>query len=201
MNWINIIIIAVLAYLIGSFSFGIFLSALQGKDIRKEGSKSSGATNVTRVMGLSLGLITFLGDFIKAIIAIWIGWLLEGTNGAMLAGVLAVIGHNWPVYYQFRGGKGVVCSVAVLLIICPLEGSIAAVLAVLVIWLTKFVSLGSLTYLFVAFVMLIILRGFHPYGWWSLILLALGIFQHRTNIKRLISGKENKLSFKKPDNK
>lgn len=201
MTWTNIIIIAVLAYLIGSFSFGIFLSALQGKDIRKEGSKSSGATNVTRVMGLSLGMITFLGDFIKAVIAIWIGWLLEGTNGAMLAGVLAVVGHNWPVYYQFRGGKGVVCSVAVLLIICPLEGSIAAVLAVLVIWLTKYVSLGSLTYLFVASVMLLILRGFHPYGWWSLILLALGIFQHRTNIKRLLSGKENKLSFKKPASK
>lgn len=197
MSWIKVIIIAVLAYLIGSLSFGIYLSALKGKDIRNEGSKSSGATNVTRVMGLSLGLITFFGDFVKAVLAILIGWLLEGTNGAMLAGILAVIGHNWPVYYQFRGGKGVVCSVAVILVLCPLEGSIAAIAAIAVIYFTRFVSLGSLTYLFVSFVMLLVIRGFHPYGWWSLILLTLGIFQHRTNISRLLSGKENKISFSK----
>lgn len=197
MDYLRLAVAALLAYLIGSFSFGIFVSASKGRDIRAEGSKSSGATNVTRVLGWGSGLITFVGDFVKAALSIWIGSALAGQTGALTAAVFAVIGHNWPVYYRFKGGKGVVCSIAALLLLCPLEAGIAAVLTILIIWASRYVSLGSLSFLLISSLLLLALRGPGDYFWWSLILLALGLFQHRSNIGRLIAGKENKLNFKK----
>jgi len=190
-------LVALVSYLIGSISSGIIISTLKGRNVRNEGSKSSGATNVTRVLGLSYGMLTFLGDFAKAGIAVFIGWLFAKTPGAMAASVFCVIGHNWPVYYNFKGGKGIVCSVAVVILLCPLEGLLAGAAAILVIWWTRFVSLGSLTFLVVSTITLFITRGAFPYGWWAVILLVMGLFQHRSNISRLISGTENKFSPKR----
>ena len=189
--------VALIAYLVGSFSSGIVLSAFKGRDIRKEGSKSTGATNVTRVMGVGYGLLTFLGDFIKASLAVWVGVLICGYPGAMVAGIYVVVGHNWPVYYQFRGGKGIVCSIAVLLLVCPVEALIAGALAILVIALTRYVSLGSLTMVGVSAVLILIFKPFVPHGAWALILLVLAVYQHRANIARLMRGEENKLNLKR----
>lgn len=195
------LLVALISYLVGSFSSGIVLSALKGKDVRKEGSGSSGATNVTRVLGPAFGLITFAADFLKACVALLLGYWIAGVNGALVASVFAVIGHNWPVYYRFQGGKGIVCSIAVLILMCPVEALIASAVTLVLIALTRYVSLGSLTALSLSFLLIVINRGFMPYGWWSLILLVLGVFQHRENIRRIIMGTENKLSFKrKPDN-
>lgn len=202
MNLPLFFLIALLAYLIGSFSSGIVLSALKGRDVRKEGSRSTGATNVSRVLGLSYGLLTFVADFLKACLALLAGFWIAGIKGAMTAAVFVVIGHNWPVYYRFQGGKGIVCSVAVLLLLCPPEALIASAAALLVIALSKYVSLGSLTVLALSFILISVNRGLMPYGWWSLILLVLGVFQHRENIKRILTGKENRFSLKsKPVNK
>lgn len=196
MNFFTAMLVAALAYLIGSFSFGIFISALQGRDVRKEGSKSAGATNVSRVMGIGFGLLTFLGDFIKATVAVFVGKWIAGPSGALLAGLFAVIGHNWPVYYRYRGGKGIVCSLAVLLWLFPVIGLIASGIAVLTIALTKYVSLGSLVLLASGCLMIVFQYSFWPEGLWALLLLALAIYQHRSNISRLLAGKENKFSFK-----
>ena len=197
MSLAQFLLTALIAYLIGSFSSGIFVSALKGRDIRKEGSKSSDATNVTRVLGPSYGLVTFLGDFLKSALALGAGYVIAGLNGALAASVFTVIGHNWPIYYQFQGGKGIVCSVAVVLLICPAEAGIAGAATILIIWLTRYVSVGSLSFLALSALLLIIRRGMVPYGWWSLILLALGLFQHRSNIARLLNGTENKFSLKR----
>ncbi|NLX83761.1 MAG: glycerol-3-phosphate 1-O-acyltransferase PlsY [Clostridiales bacterium] len=191
------LVIALFAYLIGSISSGIIISSFKGRDVRNEGSKSAGATNVTRVLGLSYGMLTFLGDFVKAGLALLIGWLFVKTPGAMVASVFCVIGHNWPVYYHFKGGKGIVCSVAVVILLCPPEGLIAGAAALLIIWLTRFVSLGSLLFLVVSTMTLFIFRGPYPYGWWAVILLIMGVFQHRSNIARLMNGTENKFSPKR----
>lgn len=191
------LIVALIAYLIGSVSSGIIISTLKGRDVRNEGSKSAGATNVTRVLGLSYGMLTFLGDFIKAALAVLAGFLIARMNGAMVAAVFCVIGHNWPLYYNFKGGKGIVCSVAVFILLCPLEGLIAGAAAILVIWQTRYVSLGSLTYLAVGTLLIMVLRGPYPLGWWALILLVMGIFQHRSNIQRLLAGTENKFNPKR----
>lgn len=197
MNTIGLFLSAVIGYLFGSFSTGLLMAGLAKVDIRKLGSKSTGATNVTRVMGFKNGLITFLGDILKAALAILIAWQIAGTNGGLIAGLFAVIGHNWPIYYSFQGGKGVACSVAVLVLNAPLEGAVACVVAVIVIAVTRYVSLGSLTLLLTAAVLLPFTRAFWPWGVWALALLILAAWRHKANIQRLLNGTENKFTGRK----
>lgn len=196
--------IAVIAYLLGCFSTGLTVSGAKGVDIRSRGSKNTGASNVLRVMGLKSGLITFVGDFLKATLACWIGsLLLPGATfgmerfGTMLAGLFAVIGHNWPVFYGFRGGKGVACSAAVIFFVNPLWGIISIAVCIVVIAITRFISLGSMTMLLCYMVLMCIAF----WGQWAtcvftLLLFVLCVWRHRANIGRLISGTENKLGQK-----
>lgn len=188
---------ALIGYLLGCFSTGSILSGLSKVDIRALGSKSTGATNVTRVMGLRSGLITFFGDMLKAAIAVLLGWAIAGRDGGLIGALFAVIGHNWPVFYDFKGGKGVACSVAILLLCTPWEGLIAGALAIAVIALNRYVSLGSLTMLLVAALLVPISRGIWPVGAWAILLFLLGAYQHRSNIDRLLKGKENKFTGRK----
>ncbi len=194
MHMLSLLAAALIAYLMGSLSTGLIISASAKVDIRNLGSRSTGATNVTRVMGLGHGLLTFLGDVGKAALAVLVGWWIAGKDGGLVAGLFAVIGHNWPVYYQWKGGKGVACSVAVLLLNTPLEGAIACVVALIAIGVTRYVSLGSLLMLFTAALLLPFTRGIWPYGVWAFVLLAIGVYRHRQNIGRLIRGEENKFT-------
>lgn len=189
------LIAAVLAYLLGSISPGIIISHRFGTDIRTQGSKSTGTTNMIRVMGWKYGLLTFGGDLLKASLAILLGCWLASEYGALLAGLMAVLGHNWPAFYQFRGGKGIACSIAVFLWICPIQALVGGAVAILVIAFTRYVSLGSLTFLLVAAVLAVFTRPFWPVGLWAIALLLLGVYQHRSNIRRLLDGKENKLNL------
>ncbi|NLC32633.1 MAG: glycerol-3-phosphate acyltransferase [Clostridiales bacterium] len=194
---IKLILSALIGYGIGCISTGLILSGKASVDIRDLGSRSTGATNMTRVLGLRLGLLTFLGDFVKAAVAVLIGTLIAGRDGSLISGLFVVIGHNWPFIYGFKGGKGIVCSSAVLLFATPIEGLISGILALLVIYISRYVSLGSLTLLFSAAILLLFTRGMWPYGAWGLLLLILAGFQHRANIKRLINGTESKFTGKK----
>lgn len=194
-------LVAVIAYLLGCFSTGLTVSGAKGVDIRSRGSKNTGASNVLRVMGLKSGLITFVGDFLKATLACWIGsLLLPGATfgidrfGMMLGGLFAVIGHNWPVFYGFRGGKGVACSAAVIFFVDPLAGILSIAVCIGVIALTRFISLGSMTMLLCYFILVCALR----WGQWglclfALLLLAMCVWRHRTNIQRLLHGTESKI--------
>lgn len=198
------LLIAVLAYLLGCFSTGITIANAKGVDIRAKGSKNTGASNVLRVLGLKSGLMTFLGDFFKAALACLIGWLLlpEGAFGvprfgAILAGLFSILGHNWPVFYHFKGGKGVACSAAVVFFVDPLWGILAIVLCLIVIATTRFISLGSMTMLLAYMVFMCAAY----WGEWvvcafTLILCVLCVWRHRTNIQRLLSGTENKIGQK-----
>ncbi len=194
MTALKLLLSAAVGYLLGCFSTGLMVSGKSKVDIRNLGSKSTGATNVTRVMGLRSGLITFLGDAIKAALAVLFGFWVAGRDGGLMAGLAAIIGHNWPVFYGFKGGKGIACSVAVLLLNTPMEGAIACVLAVLAIAITRYVSLGSLTLLLAAAVMLPFTRGLWPYGIWAIILFIIATYRHRSNIKRLLKGEESKFT-------
>ena len=195
------VLVAVVAYLLGCFSTGLTVSNAKGVDIRSKGSKNTGASNVLRVMGLKSGLVTFVGDFLKATLACWIGRLiLPGATfgverfGAMLAGVFAVVGHNWPVFYGFKGGKGVACSAAVILFVNPLWGIVSIAICIAVIALTRFISLGSMTMLFCYMVLMTIAF----WGQWTVclftaLLFAMCVWRHRANIGRLLNGTENKI--------
>lgn len=200
MSMLHIMLCAVIGYFMGCFSTGIILGDMAKIDIRKYGSKSTGTTNVIRVMGFRMGLMTFIGDFIKAVIAVLLGMMIGGRDGGLIAGLFSVIGHNWPVFYGFKGGKGIACSTAVLLLNVPLEGAISAAIAISVIYLSRYVSLGSLSLLFSAAVILPFTRGLWPVGAWALLLFIFAVYRHRTNIQRLMRGTESKFTGKKHDN-
>ncbi len=193
--------IAVAGYLLGCISTGILVSNKAGVNIRTVGSHNTGASNVLRVLGLKRGLITFLGDFIKATLACWVGsLLLPGTTfgipgfGMMLGGLGAVIGHNWPCFFGFKGGKGVACTAAVIFFVNPLLGIISIAAFVLVIATTRYISLGSMV---MVCCYMVLTMAFNP-GQWALYaftaaLFVLVVVRHRTNIGRLLKGTENKI--------
>lgn len=199
MNTLPYIVIAVIAYLLGSISFGMVVSkAAGGPNLREVGSKNTGATNVLRVMGVKVGLLVFVLDILKALTACIIGRVWMGLNGAMLAGLAVVIGHNWPCFFQFKGGKGVASTLAVMLMTFPVPAVICYVVAIALIAVTKYVSLGSIT-LAVLFAAMVI--GMNWGNWlviaWVMVIAGLLIVRHHANIGRLIHGTENKLGAKK----
>lgn len=198
------VVIAVASYLLGCFSTGITVSRLQGVDIRSKGSKNTGASNVLRVLGLKSGLITFMGDLFKAILAVVLGYALLPHStfgvdrfGMMLAGLCVVTGHNWPVFYGFKGGKGVACSSAVVVLIDPLWGIPAVIIGVLVIAVTRYISLGSMTIMTLYMLLMCIGHwGEWPLCLFTVILCAWCLWRHRANIGRLLKGTENKIGQK-----
>ena len=191
------ILCAVIPYLLGSISFGILLTRHTGRDIRKEGSGNTGATNALRVFGFKTGMMTFLLDILKAAVAVIVGRLLLDENGAMLAGLCVVIGHNWPVFFGFKGGKGIACSSAVLVLCYPIPALIAIAVCLLAITLTRYVSLGSMLMLVCYAVIIACTKPLWPHTVWAVTLALLGIWRHRANIVRLIKGTESKISFRK----
>ena len=196
---LNYIIIAVIAYLLGSISFGMIVSKLAGgPNLREVGSKNTGATNVLRVMGVKVGLLVFVLDILKALIACIIGRVWMGLNGAMIAGLAVVLGHNWPCFFQFKGGKGVASTLAVMLMTFPVPAIICYVVAIVLIATTKYVSLGSIT-LAALFALMVIITNWA--NWlvilWVVVIAGLLIWRHHANIGRLIRGEENKLGSKK----
>lgn len=194
---IKLLLCLVIGYLLGSFSTGILVANKEGHDIRAEGSHNTGASNALRILGLKGGALTFLGDFLKAALAVITGLLIGGTYCGMLGGLGAVLGHNWPLFFGFKGGKGIACSTAVLLILFPWQGAVAAIACLLVIYFTRYISVGSLTMLSVFFLLMLFSMGLWPYGAWAFLLLALGVYRHRSNLQRLRDGTENKLGQKR----
>jgi glycerol-3-phosphate acyltransferase PlsY len=195
----NYVIIAIIAYLLGSISFGMIVAKLAGgPNLREVGSKNTGATNVLRVMGVKVGLTVFVLDILKALVACIIGRVWMGLNGAMVAGLAVVLGHNWPCFFQFKGGKGVASTLAVMLMTFPLPACICYVVAIALIAATKYVSLGSIT-LAALFAVLVIATNWA--NWlvigWVIVISGLLIWRHHANIGRLLSGTENKLGSKK----
>jgi glycerol-3-phosphate acyltransferase PlsY len=196
---LNYIFIAAIAYLLGSISFGMIVAKLKGgPNLREVGSKNTGATNVLRVMGVKTGLIVFVLDILKALIACIIGRVWMGLNGAMIAGLAVVIGHNWPCFFQFKGGKGVASTLAVMLMTFPVPAIICYIVAIVLIATTRYVSLGSIT-LAALFAVMVIATNWA--NWlvilWVIAISGLLIWRHHANIGRLLNGTENKLGSKK----
>lgn len=196
-----VILACVLAYLLGSVSTGILTSrAANGPDLRKVGSGNTGASNVQRTMGWKYGMITFIGDVLKGVVACVIGGLLTGDHaGAMLAGLFAVIGHNWPLFFGFKGGKGVATSCGVM--ICfPLQALVCYILTIGLIAWKRYISLGSMFLLTLYAVLLSLTCKSEQKAFviaWAVLLTVICIARHHANIGRLLKGTENKLGSKK----
>ena len=199
MTILTYVLVGAVAYLLGSISTGLLVAKLNhGPNLREVGSKNTGASNVLRTMGLRNGLITFAGDCGKAALACGIGYWALGQYGAMLAGLMVILGHNWPVFFQFKGGKGVASSCGVMLVCFPIPALISYVVAIGIIAATRFISLGSMCMLtvFAILVSVFFSGGDLLVILWAVLLAALCILRHRTNIGRLIHGTENKLGQK-----
>jgi len=194
-----LIIVCVIGYLLGSLSGGIITSRLaNGPDLHTVGSKSTGASNVQRTMGWKYGLITFFFDALKGLLTCWIAELICGTHfAALLAGLFCVIGHNWPLFFRFKGGKGVATTGAVMLYCFPVYALICIAITIIVIALFRYISVGSMLLVIAFFVFSFFFSGGNAcIIIWSLILMVMCIARHHANINRLVHGTENKLGKK-----
>jgi len=193
------VIAVIFSYLLGSVSFSVLLAkSLKGIDIRQHGSGNAGATNTLRVLGKGPAIMVLALDVIKGIAAVWIGRWLGGEQVwvPLLCGLAAIIGHNWPVYFRFRGGKGIATTIGVMASLFFLPALYAGIIAILSIVFTRYVSLGSLLFVLLTPLFLVISGQTGPYLWTSLIIFVFAFWRHRTNIVKLIQGKENKLGSK-----
>jgi glycerol-3-phosphate acyltransferase PlsY len=209
------IIVAIVAYLLGSISFSVIISKkMAGFDVREKGSGNAGSTNVLRTVGKKAAIITLICDILKGVIAILVGFLtgkiFSGLDNALLiqlAGVFVILGHTFPVFFRFRGGKGVATALGVLLMTNWQIGLICLVFALILIALTRMVSVGSIAaailfpvlVLFIDQNYIVSTSGWDNWSYfiYSVIVALLVIFNHRENLKRLLSGTENTISFKK----
>lgn len=186
------------AYLLGSISFSFLYGKLfKGIDIRKHGSGNAGATNTLRVIGVGPAIAVLLLDAAKGIAAVLLGkWLAEGDSASyipVLAGIAAVFGHNWPIFFGFKGGKGIATTIGVTATLCFLPALYAGIIAIILIVITRYVSLGSL--IFTGLLPLFVWFMGYPSEviWAALVIGVLAYYRHRTNIVKLVQGKENKL--------
>ncbi|RKD26037.1 acyl-phosphate glycerol 3-phosphate acyltransferase [Ammoniphilus oxalaticus] len=191
---------ALIGYLLGSISFSFIIAKrVAGIDIRQHGSGNAGATNTLRVLGKGAGILVLLLDALKGIVAVGLASLIADGNATAvaLAGLAAILGHNWPVFFGFRGGKGVATTVGVIASLSFFVFIWAVVVTVIVIFLTRYVSLGSLVFFTLAPILMFIHGDPGPYVLTTLAIAALGFVRHHENIARLIKGTENKLGASK----
>jgi len=205
------IIIAIIAYAIGSINFSVLISKkMAGFDVREKGSGNAGTTNMLRSVGKKAAVITLLCDILKGVVSIGIaliaGNIVKDVDKAVLvqiAGILVVVGHTFPIFFEFKGGKGVATSLGVIMMINWKIGLICLVFALVIMAFSRMVSMGSVgaailfpvLTLFINTNFIVEASGM-KYFIFSVILAAMVIFNHRANIKRIANGTENKLSFK-----
>ena len=209
------IIMAIIAYLIGSINFSVIISKkVAGFDVREKGSGNAGTTNMLRAVGKKAAAVTLICDVLKGVVAIGIaiilGNIVKDINRELLiqvAGIAVVLGHTFPVFFGFKGGKGVATSLGILLLSNWQIGLICLVFGIVLIILTRMVSLGSCTAAVLFPVLTLFINDHYTvltegksgstYFIYSVILAIIVLYNHRSNIKRILSGTENKISFKK----
>lgn len=208
------IIVAIIAYLIGSINFSVLISKkMAGFDVREKGSGNAGTTNMLRSVGKKAAAITLICDILKGVvsivIAIIVGNIAKNLDRELLlqiAGIAVVLGHTFPIFFGFKGGKGVATSLGVLLMSNWQIGLICLVFAVVLMALTRMVSLGSCAAAVLFPVLTLFINQHYTvltdgksgrvYFVYSVILAIIVLYNHRSNIKRILNGTENKLSFK-----
>ena len=214
-NLLLVVAVVLISYLIGSISFAVVYSKLfLGKDIRSEGSGNAGATNMLRTGGTGLGILTFVSDILKAMLAAFIGrlvfsYLFDTTGlvmfsplfGGYLGCIFAMIGHVFPIFFKFKGGKAVSCSVGGLLMCCPIPLLIGLGIFALCVLITKIVSLSSLvataSVLVIAIIMADTSLPVLPQIIFMIIAASIIYIKHAENIKRLLKGTEKKITIGK----
>lgn len=195
-----LVLSVIVAYLIGSISS----STLVGKwfahiDIREHGSGNAGATNTLRVLGLKWALVVLAVDILKGMAAIFIAWYLGHGNPlfSYLSGLAVIIGHNWPLYFGFRGGKGIATTIGVLALLMFVPALLAGILAILLVIVTRYVSLGALVFTILTPVFVLLLHHGTNAAIFAGIVAVFSIYRHKGNIVRLVKGQESRVFSRK----
>lgn len=201
-------ILAALAfgYFLGSLNTAVIVGKIYGKDISSHGSKSAGLTNTLRVLGKSAAALVLAGDVLKGVIACLVGLQLgvyaysgeaKDCVSLLAAGAGAVMGHNWPVYFGFKGGKGALTAATVMFMVDWVMALISLGFFVMIVALTRYVSLGTIsaTLFFVALSFLPVFGNTFYFHIFASLMALMIVFKHRENIRRLLSGTENRLTF------
>ncbi len=196
---------AVVGYLLGSVNFGIILSLLRHDDVRLHGSGNAGTTNVLRTYGKGPAIFTLAGDVLKGMAAVYLGMWLFGETGMAVAGFTVIIGHMFPLYFKFKGGKGVAAGIGVAIAVHPIVAAGVILIFALVFFTTRYVSLASVMG---AFLYPLLMRAFmqassrgdSPAIVMAVLTAVMVVFAHRSNLKRLYNREESKTYFN-PDKK
>lgn len=207
---LGFLVMTILPYMLGSLNFAIIFSKMfYHEDIRTFGSGNAGMTNMLRTYGKGAAAVTFLADAMKAVVSVLIGRLVFGIIGAYVAGLSCILGHIFPVFYKFHGGKGVVTAAIMIFMTNWKVGLILLLVFVILVVFTKYISLGSvmavLLYPLILNRMNILTFERYPAPalvyLFAIALTVVIVVKHASNIKRLLAGTENKLSFSKKDKK
>jgi glycerol-3-phosphate acyltransferase PlsY len=190
------IVVIIASYLLGSLMFSVIMGKIiAGIDIRSHGSGNAGATNTLRLIGKGPAIAVFLLDIAKGVLAVLLAkWVVPDSYGvAVLCGLAVILGHNWPIWFNFRGGKGIATTIGMLVTLAFLPTLFAGIIAIITIVFTKYVSLGSL--LLTASLPLFIFGMNYPADllWGSLVILVFALVKHRKNIVKLAKGTENRI--------
>ena len=213
----GVLLCMIIPYLLGSLNFGVMISQRHYRDdVRTHGSGNAGATNMLRTFGWKAAVLTMAGDMLKAVLAVGLGYLIVGVNaqitaengmtyrmvdqfGAAIAGLFVMLGHMFPIFFKFKGGKGVATSAMVILMISPITCLFCLLIFIIIVVGTRYVSLGSVMGLiFYPILLTAFSGGQNPTACAMSVFMALAVvFMHRENLKRLRQGTERKISFKK----
>ena len=202
MNILPLILAAIAGYLLGCIPTGIVIAkAYASTDIRKTGSGNSGTTNVLRTLGWLPSILTLAGDCVKGLIATLLGKALGGEVGMLVGGLCAVLGHDFPVFLKFKGGKGIATSLGVTLVVCPAAAAWLVPIVLGIVAVVRMMSVGSLAAAVLYPILHWILFAGNPnrvmYLIFSIVMALLATYCHRSNIQRLVKGEENRLNFSK----
>ncbi len=196
---LRIVVLILVGYFIGSIPSAFIVGKIYGGiDIRKHGSGNTGATNVFRTLGKKAAVIAFLGDFFKGILAVYVGRIIFNgvefvDSAALLCGFMSIMGHCYSLWINFKGGKGVATSVGVIMAVSPIIAILLLLLQFVMVYLTRIMSLASIVSS-ISYPLLVYAFGYgEDYLAFSSGLAIFVIFKHRSNIVRLIKGKEKKL--------
>ena len=207
------VICLLIGYVFGMFQTAYLYGKANGIDIRTKGSGNAGTTNALRTLGLKAGLITFACDALKCLLAVLVTWLIFRNSHPEITKLLGIytsagviLGHNYPFYLKFKGGKGIACTSGVILAVCPIAAPICLVLFILAVAITRYVSLGSILVVISFLIQAIVFNHMGLLGVsgnyavefdiLAACFTAMAIWRHRANIKRLLSGTENKFGQK-----
>lgn len=187
------------SYVVGSIPNAIIVGKLwRGIDVREHGSGNIGATNVFRVLGAAPGITVLCLDALKGILGVYLGTLWLGPGwGSVLGGIMAIVGHNWPVWLKFKGGRGVASGLGVITAIVPKITLIVLAVFILVVYTTRYVSLGSILCAALVPLLMVVFKEPQPYQIFGFVAGFFVIIRHSANIQRLWQGTELKISWRK----